>query len=83
MRNLCEKIVCLWGFAFCVVPKSPFLQMPVKNQKCRLQHCAGGDTFYGVLLRKSALRLFKFVLFVGENYRGFECLRFFGRHHGV
>lgn len=57
--------------------------MPVKNQKCRLQHCAGGDTFYGVLLRKSALRLFQFVLFVGENYRGFECLRFFGRHHGV
>lgn len=31
----------------------------------------------------SALRLFQFVLFVGENYRGFECLRFFGRHHGV
>lgn len=79
MRKNCLPL----GFCFLCCAKIAVLQMPVKNQKCRLQHCAGGDTFYGVLLRKSALRLFQFVLFVGENYRGFECLRFFGRHHGV
>ena len=70
MRNLCEKIVCLWGFAFCVVPKSPFLQMPVKNQKCRLQHCAGGDTFYGVLLRKSAYVYFSLFSLSGKTIEG-------------
>lgn len=79
MRKNCLPL----GFCFLCCAKIAVLQMPVKNQKCRLQHCAGGDTFYGVLLRKSALRLFQFVLFVGENYRGFECLRFFGRHHDV
>ena len=77
MRKNCLPL----GFCFlCCAKIAVFANA---RKKCRLLHCAGGDTFYGVLLRKSALRLFQFVLFVGENYRGFECLRFFGRHHGV
>lgn len=79
MRKNCLPL----GFCFLCCAKIAVFANARKNQKCRLQHRAGGDTFYGVLLRKSALRLFQFVLFVGENYRGFECLRFFGRHHGV
>lgn len=80
MRKNCLPL----GFCFlCCAKIAVFANARKKNQKCRLLHCAGGDIFYGVLLRKSALRLFQFVLFVGENYRGFECLRFFGRHHGV
>lgn len=79
MRKNCLPL----GFCFLCCAKIAVFANARKKSKVSSPALCWRRHFLWCFVAESPLRLFQFVLFVGENYRGFECLRFFGRHHGV
>lgn len=71
------------GFCFLCCAKIAVFANARKKSKVSSPTLCWRRHFLWCFVAEVRLRLFQFVLFVGENYRGFECLRFFGCHHGV